>query len=70
MAIMLHMFTSCSSDCGLSVCCNGLSLVEVGWALLGFGCRFFLHWLLVVGSGLGDRQYPVCWVSLRFSSLS
>ena len=59
MAIMLHMFTSCSSDSGLSVCRNGLSSVEEDLALLGFGCRFFLHWLLVVGSGLGDGRYPV-----------
>jgi hypothetical protein len=60
MAIMLHMLTSCSSDSGLSVCHNGLSSVEVGLALLGFGCCFFLYWLLVVGSVLGDRQYPMC----------
>jgi hypothetical protein len=60
MAIMLYMFTSCSSDSGLSVCHNGLSSVEVGLAILGFGRCFFLHWLLVVGSGLGDRQYLVC----------
>ena len=60
MAIMLNVFMSSSSVSGLSVYHKGLSSVEVGLALLGFGRCFFLHWLLVVGSDLGDRQYSVC----------